>query len=621
MPSVNLVHYMRSYRPSNISSFIYLYMAMLFTAGSLFTKAISSPLPNVAHYNGPSSLKLYGDQKTYSMRVAAATCAATSMVAAFTVFYWFYRMEKRFRHRLIMLLIFGDLMKAIWLFLQAVVSIARGTTVTESAFCQTSGFLVQFGTEESDFSVLCIAVHSALQVFSPSNTVHSDGLYPYRYHVCVGALLIPAITAALAFINPQWGYMSQGPYCSLPLRPFWYRLALQWIPRYLIAIIILGLAIAIYAHVGFEFRAISNSVKETNISFSVATPILSAGSPEDGSVTGQEMSQYQLSQFLGGSSVVSIVGASRIASGVVSVDFHTNTVNDTARASSVPGSSHTVDHWHMLPQLQTHNTTNTANASSVEKGNEPPLHNSEDASDGNASPFSEASSQHLQRQLAQKRARIHRQLRLLFIYPIVYVLVWLFPFINHCMTYKDRFAERPVYWLTMINVICVTSMGAIDCLIFSLRERPWCHIPSSDGSFLGSFVWWRTPPRPNGAIVPSRARPSDLLHRANTEANPDTPHARAEQGWKDSVMHAGRNVGTHSRTSGSGSDQAKAQAEMARTRLELEREDRMVARVMDWREEASRTTKVRRGTASTGLETIESRGREDGVSWGGGGEW
>ena len=51
--------------------------------------------------------------------------------------------------RLIMLLIFGDLMKAMWLSILGVVSIARGRIATESAFCQASGFLVQFGTETS----------------------------------------------------------------------------------------------------------------------------------------------------------------------------------------------------------------------------------------------------------------------------------------------------------------------------------------------------------------------------------------------------------------------------------------------------------------------------------------
>lgn len=99
MPRFRKIEYRRTYRSSIISSFIYHYAPMLFTADCLFTKAISSPLPDVSHYNGPSSSKLYDEEKTYNVRVAAATCAAISMVAAFTVFYWFCRMEKRFRHR------------------------------------------------------------------------------------------------------------------------------------------------------------------------------------------------------------------------------------------------------------------------------------------------------------------------------------------------------------------------------------------------------------------------------------------------------------------------------------------------------------------------------------------
>lgn len=66
------------------------------------------------------------------------------------------------------------------------------------------------------------------------------------------------MSASLAFINPDWAYLSQGALCTLPIRPFWYRLALAWIPRYLIALIIIGLAIAIYAYVGFEFRSYAN---------------------------------------------------------------------------------------------------------------------------------------------------------------------------------------------------------------------------------------------------------------------------------------------------------------------------------------------------------------------------
>ena len=69
--------------------------------------------------------------------------------------------------------------------------------------------------------------------------------------------------------------------------------------------------------------------------------------------------------------------------------------------------------------------------------------------------------------------------------------MWLIPLINHCTMYNDSKAEHPTYWLSLAATICVTSIGAVDCLIFSLRERPWGHIASSDGSFWGSFVWWR----------------------------------------------------------------------------------------------------------------------------------
>jgi hypothetical protein len=37
------------------------------------------------------------------------------------------------------------------------------------------------------------------------------------------------------------------------------------------------------------------------------------------------------------------------------------------------------------------------------------------------------------RQMARQRARIHRQLRLMFIYPLAYTLMWVLPFVQHCM--------------------------------------------------------------------------------------------------------------------------------------------------------------------------------------------
>jgi G protein-coupled receptor GPR1 len=48
-----------------------------------------------------------------------------------------------------MLLIYGDLTVTTWYFVFAVYSIARGTVKTQSRFCQSSGFMIQYGAETS----------------------------------------------------------------------------------------------------------------------------------------------------------------------------------------------------------------------------------------------------------------------------------------------------------------------------------------------------------------------------------------------------------------------------------------------------------------------------------------
>jgi G protein-coupled receptor GPR1 len=91
----------------------------------------------------------------------------------------------------------------------------------------------------------------------------------------------------------------------------------------------------------------------------------------------------------------------------------------------------------------------------------------------------------------QRRRAIQRQLRILFIYPIVYMLMWLIPFVGHCLSYSDRFAQHPIFAISLMSSFCQCFMGFADVSVFCWRERPWRHIPGSDGSFLGSFAFWR----------------------------------------------------------------------------------------------------------------------------------
>lgn len=100
-----------------------------------------------------------------------------------------------------------------------------------------------------------MSLHMYLQIFSTGSKIFGhDGLYRFRHTVLAGWFTFPFLCGVLAFIRGRQGYIAQGPFCTLPIRPYWYRLALQWIPRYLIWMFIMFVAVRIYLHVGQGFK-------------------------------------------------------------------------------------------------------------------------------------------------------------------------------------------------------------------------------------------------------------------------------------------------------------------------------------------------------------------------------
>lgn len=59
------------------------------------------------------------------------------------------------------------------------------------------------------------------------------------------------------------------------------------------------------------------------------------------------------------------------------------------------------------------------------------------------------------------------------------------------MQYSDEYVLDIPFVLNAIINIVVTSQCAVDCWLFSSRERPWRHIPGSKGGFWESFAFWR----------------------------------------------------------------------------------------------------------------------------------
>lgn len=69
---------------------------------------------------------------------------------------------------------------------------------------------------------------------------------------------------------------------------------------------------------------------------------------------------------------------------------------------------------------------------------------------------------------------IRRQLRLLFVYPIIYLLMWIPNFVNHCWLYRVNNASPFV--LTSISISSLGAQGAVEAIVFLMGEKPWRRI-------------------------------------------------------------------------------------------------------------------------------------------------
>jgi len=85
----------------------------------------------------------------------------------------------------------------------------------------------------------------------------------------------------------------------------------------------------------------------------------------------------------------------------------------------------------------------------------------------------------ISQELRRRHQRIQRQLRFLFIYPLVYLLTWLIPLVNNGMNFSESYAQNPSFPLQILIGIAIPIQGTIDCLFFTLRERPWRYTPKS----------------------------------------------------------------------------------------------------------------------------------------------
>ena len=393
-----------------------------------------------------------------------------------------------------------DIFRSIWLIVFPLVTFTKGTVPTRTGFCQASGYFIQMSFEMTDFTALLIAVQTAIQVFRPKpRIIEQGGLHSYRHYIYVSILLIPAVLAAIAFAKGNFAYLSQGPLCSLPIRPFWYRLATSWIPRYVIILVILLLYVAIYVHAEHQFgdsrlfrgkllaamRRLSDSRRKSRVA--------------SGAVNLNQQSTHSTSKDHGYHPHIppgtqsrrrssSVKHQSRGSLPTIDVDSTRHTSSATAStnqplilgankqgAQSIPAINWQVDGPH---------DSDPPSAIRSRGNSYPEQENLSLTSSGVDTRFEIE-------EMRTKHKAIRKQLRLLFVYPVVYFLVWVGPFVQHGTLYNYSMAAHPVFGLALWAYVSYAVLGFLNALVFSLRERPWRHIPGNDGSLTGSFLFWQ----------------------------------------------------------------------------------------------------------------------------------
>ncbi|KAG5944433.1 hypothetical protein E4U59_007248 [Claviceps monticola] len=72
--------------------------------------------------------------------------------------------------------------------------------------------------------------------------------------------------------------------------------------------------------------------------------------------------------------------------------------------------------------------------------------------------------------MSQVREKIRRQLGHLFVYPLLYMMGWLIPFITHIVL--DYQTECP-FWLILMSLVSLCIQGLADSVVFLMVEKPW----------------------------------------------------------------------------------------------------------------------------------------------------
>ncbi|KAJ8143125.1 hypothetical protein OY671_003746 [Metschnikowia pulcherrima] len=382
--------------------------------------------------------QLFTQHQNLIQKALAVAASVASIVFCMLAIYMFQAIDPKrlvFRHQLIAFLIFFDFLKATILLIFPARVMADDASYASDQFCQIVGFFTATATEGADLAILAFAVHTFLLIFKPSLNVKIEGsshieggLYKFRYYVYGLSFVIPLAMASFPFIGV--GYDSFVCWCYLPQRPYWYRAVLSWVPRYVIVIVILAVYVSIYFHVLREFRLLGGAF--TNLHRQRLTGTQSAEKDTKPSFFSALMFFLR--------DVRAFIFPEFICCGKNPTPNRDNSDSGSNKDSS--GDEHKTDSPGGPHDLENNLGDAEFHAANLES--------------------------------FQKRQRIiEKQMKSIFIYPVAYVSIWLFPFVLYCTQFSFEQDHGPVVWLNCLCAFIQPFMGVVDSSVFFYREQPW----------------------------------------------------------------------------------------------------------------------------------------------------
>ena len=414
-----------------------------------------------------------------------------------------------------MLLMQSDVLKALWFMIFPVVDFVHGPIKSSSSFCQVSGFFLSVGIEASDVAVLLIAIHTALYIFRPKQPNGKNGLYPFRRWAYGAYVAFPLLMASLAFLHGPTPYANVGEFCYLPLKPSWPRAFLSWIPRFVLLLSIVLIYVSIYTYVSSLMKRFSRQDQTAGPSAKLDDQHASASN-----LPTAPRPVYQGSAAPSRRQSYDVRDRRDSASTLHSIDFELGHAQYEAAHHASDGGDPSQPSWKWMELLppddpsssQHHDpTASYANlcesnfahrdisnsehdhlsqeSTAVPSREGPPCFPPPSASTFHWGFKADESRIEFRRPsygstassnmddlppMADARHKVRQQLRLLFIYPLVYIVIWIAPFASHVLTGGNDDDEAP-YPIVVLSLISLCIQGAANSLLFSIWEKPWRH--------------------------------------------------------------------------------------------------------------------------------------------------